>query len=378
MAHIRGGSSAPVPAALRAGLLCLVLVAGFGAVNPSLAALPQFAGQQVPTLAPLLREVTPAVVNIAVRGKIREENPLYQDPFFRQFFDMPRQLEAEVQATGSGVIVDAQRGYVLTNSHVVEHASQIEVTTKDKRRFDARVIGRDPETDVAILQLQGASGLVALPFGDSDKVQVGDFVLAIGNPFGLGQTVTSGIISALGRSGLGIGGYEDFIQTDAPINPGNSGGPLVDLHGQLIGINAAIATSSGGNTGIGFAVPINMARRAMDQIVRYGEVRRGRLGVNIQDLTPALAQALHTLRRDGVVVVSVEPSSPAARAGLQPMDIIVAADGEPIHSAADLRNKIGLTPVNSEIRLTFEHGGSTKTASARVAPANARTADRVE
>ena len=295
-------------------------------------------------------------------------------------FDMPRQVEQEVQATGSGVIVDAQRGYVLTNSHMVEHASQVEVTTKDKRRFTARIIGRDPDTDIAILQRQGASGLTALPFADSDRVQVGDFVLAIGNPFGLGQTVTSGIVSALGRSGLGIEGYEDFIQTDAPINPGNSGGALVDLHGQLIGINTAIVTSGGSSAGIGFAIPINMARRAMDQIVRYGEVRRGRLGVSIQDLTPALAQALHTSLRDGVVVTGVDPNSPAARAGLQPRDIIVAVDGRPISSASVLHNTLGFVAVNSDVRVTFERGGSgaTQTVSVRVAPASARTADRLE
>lgn len=226
--------------------------------------------EQVPTLAPLLRQVTPAVVNIAVRGRVREENPLFQDPFFRQFMDMPQQVEQDIQATGSGVIVDAQRGYILTNNHLIEHAVAIEVTTKDNRRFNARLVGRDPTADVAVLQIQGASRLTALPMGDSDRLQVGDFVIAIGNPFGLGQTVTSGIVSALGRGGLGINGSEKFIQTDASINPGNSGGPLVDLHGQLIGINTAILSSSGANVGIGFAIPINTARRALERIVHYG------------------------------------------------------------------------------------------------------------
>jgi serine protease Do len=376
MALVATGGRTALPR--RLGLSALALVAAVGLAQPAEATLPEFAGQQMPSLAPLLHEVTPAVVNIAVTGRVRENNPLYQDPFFRQFFNMPQQIEREEQATGSGVIVDAQRGYVLTNNHLVEHAGRIEVTTKDKRRFTARVLGRDPDTDIAVLQLEGASGLTALPFGNSEQLQVGDFVLAIGNPFGLGQTVTSGIVSALGRSGLGIEGYEDFIQTDASINPGNSGGALVDLHGQLIGINTAILSPGGSSAGIGFAIPINMARRAMDQIERYGEVRRGRLGISIQDLTPALAQAMHTNLREGVVVAGVDPNSPAARAGLQPKDIIVAADGRPIATASDLHNLIGFAPVNSDIRLTLERGGRQLTAAVRVAPATTRTADRVQ
>ena len=371
---IGGRASTPY----RLGLSALALFITMGLAQPARATLPEFAGQQMPTLAPLLREVTPSVVNIAVQGRVREQNPLYKDPFFRQFFNMPQQVEKEEQATGSGVIVDAQRGYVLTNSHMVEHGGRIEVTTKDKRRFTARLVGRDPDTDIAILQLEGASGLTALPFGDSDRLQVGDFVLAIGNPFGLGQTVTSGIISALGRSGLGIEGYEDFIQTDASINPGNSGGALVDLHGRLIGINTAILSAGGASAGIGFAIPINMARRAMDQIEKYGEVRRGRLGVSIQDLTPALAQALHTNLREGVVVAGVDPNSPAARAGLHPKDIIVAADGRPIASAAQLHNLVGFAPINTDVRLTFERaGGRQQTVAVRIAQASTRAADRV-
>ncbi len=255
-------------APLRAVLLVFPLAASPLAAPAALATMPPFAGQQIPTLAPLLRQVTPAVVNIAVRGRVREENPLFQDPFFQQFFDMPPQLEREVQATGSGVIVDARRGYVLTNNHVVENAEVIEVTTKDNRRFRARVVGRDPRTDIALLRIPPAPSLVALPFGDSDKLQVGDFVVAIGNPFGLGQTVTSGIVSALGRSNLGIEQDEDFIQTDASINPGNSGGALVDLRGQLVGINTAILSPGGGNVGIGFAIPANVARRVMLEILR--------------------------------------------------------------------------------------------------------------
>src|SRR5258707_7953026 len=223
------------------------------------APIPDVGGAPLPSIAPVVSRVTPGVVGISVRGRIREDNPLLQDPVFRRFFNMQREpIERETQATGSGVIVDAAQGYVLTNSHVVENASSIEVTTKDNRRLKARLIGRDPETDIAVLQVP-SGGLTAVPMGDSDRLQVGDFVLAVGNPFGLGQSVTSGIVSALGRS-PGIEGYEDFIQTDASINPGNSGGPLVDLQGRVVGINTAIVAPSGGYVFIGFAVSIHMVR----------------------------------------------------------------------------------------------------------------------
>jgi serine protease Do len=248
----------------------LTLACTIAAARPSIAAgiLPFAEGEPIPTLAPLLRQVTPAVVNIAVRGRIREDNPLYRDPFFRQFFNLPQQIVREVQATGSGVIVDAERGYVLTNNHLITRGVlQIEVATRDNRRFSARLIGRDAAVDIAVLQIEGASDLTALAFGDSDELEVGDFVLAIGNPFGLGQTVTSGIVSALGRNNLGIEGSENFIQTDASINPGNSGGALVDLRGRLVGINTAILTPGGGSVGIGFAIPANMARRTMERIL---------------------------------------------------------------------------------------------------------------
>src|SRR5437588_235422 len=262
-------------------LSALVLMSGVAvlmpAPSPAIAAgaIPEVGGA-VPTLAPMLARVTPGVINIAVRGKVRAENPLLQDPFFRRFFNLPQRSqpeERETQATGSGVIVDAQNGYILTNGHVVDNATKIEVTTKDNKRFTAKLVGRDTEADVAVLQIP-AQNLTAVPLGDSDRLQVGDFVLAVGNPFGLGQTVTSGIVSALGRSGLGIEGYEDFIQTDASINPGNSGGPLVNLQGQVVGINTAILAPGGGNIGIGFAVPINMVRRVMEQLTRYGEGER--------------------------------------------------------------------------------------------------------
>jgi len=357
-----------VRAAVGAGFLTLTLALS-GATAPAAATLPPFAGPQFNSVAPVLQQVTPAVVNIAVRGHVRERNPLFQDPFFRRFFDMPEVVEREVQAAGSGVIVDARNGYILTNNHVVDDADTIEVTTKDNRRFKARLVGRDPGTDIAVLQIPGSSSLTEMAFGDSDRLQVGDFVLAIGNPFGLGQTVTSGIVSALGRSGIGHnGGYEDFIQTDASINPGNSGGALVDLNGRLIGINTAILSSTGGNVGIGFAVPINMARAVLDQIVRHGSVQRGRIGVSIRDLTPDLSQSLHLDRTDGAMVVSVDRSSPAARAGLRPNDLVLAVDGAPVRNSTELRNKIGLSPVGSRVELTIERDGRTQTVEVEVAP----------
>jgi serine protease Do len=354
----------------------IAVVLSLSPVSDASATIPDFAGPQAPSLAPLLREVTPAVVNISVRGRVKEDNPLYQDPVFRQFFDVPKQLERQVQATGSGVIVDAERGYVLTNNHVVEHASSIQIATKDGQRFNAKVVGRDPPTDVAVIQIQNGSGLKALALGDSDKVEVGDFVVAIGNPFGLGQTVTSGIVSALGRSGLGIEGYEDFIQTDASINPGNSGGALVNLRGQLIGINTAILAPGGGNIGIGFAVPISMARLVMEQIVAHGEVRRGRVGISTQDLTPELAAAFRTKRNEGALIAEVVPKSPAEQAGIRKGDLVIAADGAPIRSATQLRNKIGLTPVGERIELAVERNGAAQTIPLRVGPASEGSADR--
>ena len=329
------------------------------------APIPEATGAGVTTLAPMLRQITPGVVNIAVKGKVREQNPLMQDPFFRRFLEPgDRTRERQTQATGSGVIVDATHGYVLTNAHVVENAVQIEVTMKDNRRLSAKLIGRDAETDVAVLQVP-PENLTAVPLGNSDALQVGDFVLAIGNPFGLGQTVTSGIVSALGRS-LGIEGYEDFIQTDASINPGNSGGALVNLRGELVGINTAILAPGGGNIGIGFAVPINVARAVMEQILAHGEVQRGWLGVQIQDLTPELAKAMHISRSEGAVVKQVEPDSPAKQAGIQPGDLIVAVDGKAIRSSGDLRNRIALTPVGRTVTLTVIRDGATKTIDVRI------------
>ena len=279
-------------AAMPRSIACiLTMICSVVLTAPSFAQLPELGRGKVPTLAPLVRQVTPSVVNISVRGRVKEDNPLFRDPVYRELFELPKHVERELQAVGSGAVVDAERGYVLTANHVVAQASTVQVTMKDGRRFVAKLVGRDPGTDLAVLRLQAAEALTAIPMGDSDRLEVGDFVIAVGNPFGLGQTVTSGLVSALGRTGLGKQGYEDFIQTDAAINPGNSGGALVNMQGELVGINTAIFSAGGGNVGIGFAVPVNMARRVMEQIVEHGHVRRGGIGVSIKDLSPAIGAA---------------------------------------------------------------------------------------
>ena len=344
---------------LTAALLC---------TSTASAAPPQTDARGLPTLAPLVNEVTPAVVNISVvtRSPL-EDNPLFRDPFFRRFFNIPERPQRREQAAGSGVIVDAARGYVLTNNHVVRGAEQIIVTLKDRRQFPAKLAGTDPGTDIAVLQIP-AQKLSALKFGDSDTLMVGDYVIAIGNPFGIGQTVTSGIVSALGRSGLTPAGYEDFIQTDASINPGNSGGALVNLRGELIGINTAIIGPSGGNVGIGFAVPSGMARAVLDQIVRYGEVRRGQLGIEMADLTPELAPKLGVKVVEGVVVAAVHAGSPAEKAGLRERDVIVALNGRPVHTASELRARLGLTSIGEEVELRVNRGTDGRTVRAQIAP----------
>ncbi len=309
----------------------------------------------MPTLAPLLEKVTPAVVNIAVLQKSPEEqNPLLRDPFFRRFFGVPEQSQPQI-AAGSGVIVDAKNGYVMTNAHVVKDARQIQITLKDNRRLPAKLVGADAGTDIALLKVE-SKNLVEAKFGDSDALQVGDFVIAIGNPFGLGQTATSGIVSALGRSGLSMEGFEHFIQTDAPINPGNSGGALINLKGELVGINSAIIGPAGGNVGIGFAVPVVMARAVMEQLIRFGEVRRGRLGIAMQDV----------MGGEGATVSEVEPGSPAAEAGLRKGDVITGLNGRPVRGAAELRARLGVVPVGESVELRVQRGREAHAIKARI------------
>ncbi|MGM0680559.1 MAG: DegQ family serine endoprotease [Pseudomonadota bacterium] len=325
-------------------------------------------GNELPSLAPMLEKVTPAVVNIATTGRVRVQgNPLLDDPFFRRFFDIPEQQprERRTQSLGSGVIVDADKGYILTNNHVIEHADQIKVTLRDGNTYDAELIGTDPDSDVAVIRIE-AENLTAVPLSDSDRLRVGDFVVAIGNPFGLGQTVTSGIVSALDRSGLGIQGYEDFIQTDASINPGNSGGALVNLNGELVGINNAIFSRTGGNIGIGFAIPVNMARKIMTQLVEYGEIRRGRLGAQAQDLTSELAQAFELKQGEGAVITQVDDGSPADKAGLKAGDIVIEINGKRVRDANTLRNSIGLLPIGSEVTIKVLRESRTRTLTATI------------
>ena len=317
-------------------------------------------GQQLPSLAPMLERTTPAVVNIATRGKARRrvELPLPRDPLFRRFFDVPSvERIQETASLGSGVIVDAENGLILTNYHVIKDAYEIRVTLTDGRELQAEIIGRDPDTDVAVIQVP-SENLAQVPMADSDRLRVGDFVVAIGNPFGLGQTVTSGIVSALGRSGLGIESIEDFIQTDASINLGNSGGALVNLRGELVGINTAIyGAGNQGSIGIGFAIPINLAHGILRQLIDYGEVKRGRLGAQGQDLTPQLAQAFGIQHRNGFIVTQIEAGTPAYKAGLLVGDVIVAANGKPIHSTRDMHNLVGLQRLGQTIVLQLYRQG---------------------
>ena len=322
---------------------------------------PYVDGQPVPSLAPMLERAMPAVVNISTSTNIRvSENPLMQDPFFREFFNVPEQLQRQQKnSLGSGVIIDSSQGLVLTNNHVIDKADKIMVTLHDGRQLNAELIGTDPASDVAIIRVPG-NNLTQLPIADSSLLKVGDFVVAIGSPFGLSQTVTSGIVSALGRSGLGIEKFENFIQTDASINPGNSGGALVNLRGELIGMNTAILAPNGGNVGIGFAIPTNMIMTIKESLVKHGEVRRGLLGVTTQDLTPELVSAFNLENKQGAAISRIENNSPAAKAGLEPGDIIVAANGKAVKNSQDINNIIGLLQIGDKVSIEFFRGNEKK------------------
>lgn len=323
------------------------------------------------TLAPMLQEATPAVVNIAVLTRVAgDDNPLLRDPFFRRYFGLPDQglPERRARSAGSGVIIDASKGYIVTNHHVVKDAERIAVTLKDGRQIEARLVGSDAGTDIGLVKIE-AQKISALPLGNSDDLRVGDVVLAIGNPFGLGQTVTSGIVSALGRSGLSAEAYEDFIQTDAPINPGNSGGALINSKGELIGINSAILAPSGGNVGIGFAVPVNMMKAVVSQLEKFGAVKRGRIGVSLQTVTPDIAAAVGLAKAAGAIIGAVERGSPAEKAGIKAGDVLVEIDGKPVLNASDVRNRIGLREAGSNVAVTLLRQGRRQTVSLAIAMA---------
>lgn len=324
------------------------------------AALPlQVGDQAVPSLAPLVESASPAVVNIQVSQTVDSPNSPFADEAFRRWFGLPDAPRGsrQVSSAGSGVIVDAQNGYILTNHHVVEGADEIQISLFNGDLLDAELIGSDAATDIAVLRVD-TNGLTEMPIGDSEGVRVGDFVIAIGNPFGLGHTVTSGIVSALGRTGIGDG-LEDFIQTDASINPGNSGGALVNMRGELVGINSAIISRTGGNVGIGFAVPTEIASSIMNQILDYGEVRRGLLGVTISSLDEAAAEALGAEIDRGALITEVVPESAADKAGLQVEDIIIEVNGRRIANNRELINVIGLRSPGETVSIRYIRSGET-------------------
>ncbi len=352
--------------AATAMLLAAAILVGLS--RNSSAALPDvIAGTPVPSLAPMLERVTPAVVNINTQTHVQVRDPFFDDPVFRRFFGgSPSQPRERVQQSlGSGVIVDAAKGYVLTNNHVIDGADDVSVTLTDGRTLAGKVIGSDPDTDLAVLQIP-AERLSAMPLADVSHLRVGDFVVAVGNPFGIGQTVTSGIVSGLDRTRVGGGrGYQNFIQTDASINPGNSGGPLVDLTGKLVGINSRIFSPSGGNIGIGFAIPIDLAKRVMDQLIEFGEVKRGALGVETQDVTAELSNMLG-LAGDtrGAVVTRVIARSAAEKAGIKVGDTVVSFDDKPVRGTQDLHNMEGLADTGAGIRLGLVRDGKPVTIAA--------------
>ena len=352
----------------------LIIACSLALSPPAMTALPLAVdGEPLPSLAPMLEKIQGAVVNLSTTTRLQpRQNPLMQDPFFRRFFNFPERRR-QSSSLGSGVIVDAEKGYIITNHHLIDGADEITVTTSDGRSLETELVGSDAESDIAVIKVDSgidsrvdSERLAEIPLGNSGDLRVGDFVVAIGNPFGLSQTVTSGIVSALGRSGLGIEGYEDFIQTDASINPGNSGGALVDLRGQLIGINTAIFSRGGGSVGIGFAIPVDMVKELMAQLVEHGDVRRGLLGVSMQDLTPSLADAFGLSGKKGAVVSRVIPDSAAQQAGIREGDVIVKFNDKPVYDSADLRNAVGLLRTGAGATVQFYRDGKLKTVKTQI------------
>ncbi|MDV6315983.1 DegQ family serine endoprotease [Idiomarina sp. HP20-50] len=341
-------------------LFSLLCIFSFTPITSVQAGIPFFGNSdEQPTLAPMLEEVTPAIVNISVKGKreVRQRLPDALRFFFGPNSPQEQVRERPFQGLGSGVIIDAEQGYVVTNNHVVDDATEILVTLKDGREFDATVVGTDERSDVALLKISNGKNLTEIELGDSSQLRVGDFVVAIGNPFGLGQTVTSGIVSALGRAGLGIEELENFIQTDAAINSGNSGGALVTLDGKLIGINTAILGPNGGNIGIGFAIPSDMMNNLVQQLIEFGEVRRGVLGVRGNDLTHDVAQALNIPVNLGAFVSQVVPGSSADKAGIKSGDVIISVDGQVIRSFSELGAMVGSIGSGKSIELGIIRNG---------------------
>lgn len=338
------------------------------------AALPsQIQGEPLPSLAPMLEAVLPAVVSVHVEGTDSDSQPQPIPDPLKRFFDQNGQDGAqgddkseEFEGLASGVIIDAAKGYVLTNNHVVSGANKISVQLSDGREFDAKLVGRDEQTDIALIQLKDATRLTQVKIADSDKLKVGDFAVAIGNPFGLGQTATSGIVSALGRSGLNLEGLENFIQTDAAINRGNSGGALVNLNGELIGLNTAILASSGGNIGIGFAIPSNMAMGLAQQLIQFGEVKRGQLGIKGTEMTADMAKAFNIDVQRGAFVNEVLPQSAAAKAGIKAGDIITSVNDKAVTNFAELRVKIGTTPPGQEVKIGLVRDGKPQTVTVKL------------
>lgn len=316
-----------------------------------------------PTLAPLIKKVIPAIVNISAKSTRYHQHPLFNDPFFQHFFGQSLRERREEKSAGSGVIIDAKRGYVVTNNHVIDNADEIFVSLKDGRHLKAKLVGTDPESDIAVLKIP-AKDLTDIEFADNSALEVGDFAIAIGNPFGLTHSVTMGIISALGRSGLGINDFENFIQTDAPINPGNSGGALIDMEGKLIGILTAILSRSGGSMGIGFATTSEIVEKVVKQLTKYGQVKRGTLDISYHDLSPDLAQQLNLPNREGVIITTHSKSSPDLKSG----DVITKFGSVSIKNSAHLRTLVGLSDIGTEEPIEGIRDGKVFKTKVKIAP----------